>query len=498
MVGLQRPNGAEHRQRDHRNDPITAVGFTPLPTVSRWLDEMRLAYGSGGPDRAQKIVSSILVRLVPIAVQEERERREKEEQERKEREERQKRDAEEQAAKEKAEVEEKAKQEAEEARLIEERAATERAAEEERAAADRALLAEVGMTAGETTGENEVSEEAAAGGDAMEGVEATQPEGTQEGPSDAPQVRATVMIRGRDVDITGMDIDPEFLEALPDDMREEVLTQHIRERQAASSNNDQPSEISREFLEALPDDIRAELIQQEQADQRRREREQQRAASGQPRGPADIDLASFLATLDPGLRQTVLLEQNDEALAQFPDAIAEEAHNLRGDRQNLQRYEADYNRIIRSMPEEVRVSEKKVSRKGMIQMLDKAGVATLLRLMFIPQQGSTRMSLHEILLNVCENRQNRGEVISLLLSILQDGSADMAAVEKSFAHLSVRAKQASVPKTPQSALKRSTTNQFPQTNSEMSPLLVVQQCLGALAFLVNYNETHTFLFLKRT
>jgi len=42
------------------------------------------------------------------------------------------------------------------------------------------------------------------------------------------------MIRGREMDITRMDIDPEFW-TLSEELREEVLTQHIRERRAAAA-----------------------------------------------------------------------------------------------------------------------------------------------------------------------------------------------------------------------------------------------------------------------
>ncbi|CAZ79591.1 unnamed protein product [Tuber melanosporum] len=284
-------------------------------------------------------------------------------------------------------------------------------------------------------------------GEAMEGVEATQGEaaaGLEAGPSDPPAPRATVMIRGREMDITGMDIDPGFLEALPEELREEVLTQHIRERRAAAATNDQPSEISREFLEALPDEIRDELLAQEAADRR-------------------------------------------------------QANQLRGERR--------FNQFV-EMPRVARVSGvrhpgepepkpvKKPLRKSVIQLLDKAGVATLLRLMFIPQVGSTRITLHEILLNICENRQNRAEVVNLLLSILQDGSSDMAAVERSFAQLSVRAKQAPATKTPTAVVKRTGTGLLAQTSSEVSPLLVAQQCLGALLFLVSYNEHIPSYFLN--
>jgi E3 ubiquitin-protein ligase HUWE1 len=49
----------------------------------------------------------------------------------------------------------------------------------------------------------------------------------------APPERVTVMIHGSPVDITETGIDPTFLEALPDDMREEVLNQHVRDQRAA-------------------------------------------------------------------------------------------------------------------------------------------------------------------------------------------------------------------------------------------------------------------------
>ncbi|KAF8003423.1 hypothetical protein HF325_002668 [Metschnikowia pulcherrima] len=60
-------------------------------------------------------------------------------------------------------------------------------------------------------------------------------------------------IGNREVDISGTDIDPEFFEALPDDMREEVFTQHIRERRAnANSTGGEAREIDPDFLDALP------------------------------------------------------------------------------------------------------------------------------------------------------------------------------------------------------------------------------------------------------
>ncbi|PUU81078.1 hypothetical protein B9Z19DRAFT_1122592 [Tuber borchii] len=161
--------------------------------------------------------------------------------------------------------------------------------------------------------------------EAAEAVELGEPPSVEAGLSDLSTPRATVRIRGREMDITGMDIDHGFLEALPEELREEVLTLHIRERRAAALTNDQPSEISRGFQEALPDEIRDEPLTQEAADHGRRERDQARPP-GASTGPADLDLASFLATLEPDIRQTILLEQDDESLAQLPQTIVAEAN----------------------------------------------------------------------------------------------------------------------------------------------------------------------------
>ncbi|KAK6345636.1 hypothetical protein TWF718_007546 [Orbilia javanica] len=494
LLNIRRPGHQDTRSREQRSDPLSAVAFTPYSTIQRWLDEMRLGWGAGGQEIAGRVINSVLSRLVPPAIEEERLRKEREEQKRKEEEEARKRKEEEaRIAREKAEEEERKRKEEEERKRKEE--------EEAKAAEEARIAAEAAAAAAAAASSSANAEGSGADGGAMEGVESSQtqePGSSEAGPSEQPPQRAVTYIRGREVDITGMGIDPEFLEALPEEVREEVLTNHIREQQQASNTGDQTNEISPEFLDALPEDIRQEIIQQQQAEQRRREREAQRTATGQIRGPADIDVASFLATLDPSLRQEVIMEQNDEMLAHFPENIVAEANALR-DRSRIQQL-GDITRVVRSRPEEVQprlVPEKKV-RKQTPQMLDKAGVATLLRLMFIPQQGSTKLSLHEILVNICENKVTRNEVLGLLLSILQDGSTDMNAVERSFAQLSLRAKQAnsSSTKTPQSALKKAPTIPLPQTNSEMSPLMVAQQCLGAITSLVNYNDHISGFFLN--
>lgn len=495
VLGIRQPPQESTRSRD---DPMQAATFVPAPTAQRWQEEARLLYGNAHGEKVQRIVNSLLAVLVPPALEREKKRKEDEAR--------------------LLEVQRQAAEKAEEERKVKEAAEKEerekREQEEREAAA--AAQAEAESTSQAATAES--TEEVAGDSEgAMEGVEATSTEGhatsTQEQPEDseaageasangpsAPTERVRTTIRGRELDITGMGIDLEYLDALPEELREEVLMSQIAlQRSEAAATGQEPTDISREFLEALPPDIREELLQQEAQDRRRREREEARrravAEGGAPRAE-EMDPASFLASLDPNLRQAVLMEQDEEVLAQLPQAIAAEARALGGDRA-IHRFGERLNRM-RGVGREERPpppSAQKPQRRQIRQMLDKAGVPTLLRLMFVQQQGSSRQTLNGILHDISQNKQNRAEVISLLLSILQDGTADVNAVERSFTSLSLRAKQPSAPKPPQTP-KRSLTNQIsPLNNSEMTPLMVVQQCLAALVSLTQYNASIPFFFL---
>ena len=491
----------EHRQ---------PASFQPTVTSQRWQEEARLLYGSLCFEKASRVINTLLHVLVPPAF--EKKRLEEEEVKRiKEQAEKLKKEKEEQEAREKAEKEQQ------------ERERQEREAEATR----EAELREHAQAQEDTQGNSEETGDTEDEG-AMEGIESTQnepsaeagdrgetadapvsnEESTAAGPSE-PAERVRTTIRGRELDITGLGIDLAYLDALPEDIREEVLMSQLAiQRSQAQAAGEEPTDISREFLEALPADIREELLQQEAQDRRRREREEARrraqAAGGGPaRGAEDMDPASFLASLDPTLRQHVLMDQDEEMLAHLPEEIAAEARALGGERA-MHRFPGigrggRSSGLVRHLLDGSRPpppATEKPPRRQIVQMLDKAGVATLLRLMFVPQQGSSRQSLNGILHDVSKNRQNRAEVISLLLSILQDGSADVNAVERSFAHLSLRAKQPNGQKTPQ-PLKRTLTGSIASTinNMEATPLMVIQQCLSALVTLTHYNPHIPSFFL---
>jgi E3 ubiquitin-protein ligase HUWE1 len=309
-----------------------------------------------------------------------------------------------------------------------------------------------------------------------------------------PPERITVMIHGNEVDITDTGIDPTFLEALPDDMREEVLNQHVREQRAARIERPADSQISAEFLDALPPEIRAEIIQQERMEAARR---QQQTSTSAP-VPTEIDPASFIASLEPQLRQDVLLDSDERFLASLPSHMLAEAGGFRGaSRRALSRHPEDPAHAARSQ----QGNKKPPANRDAIHLLDKSGVALLIRLLFFPQVLKKTL-LFRVLLNLCENTKTRIELFNLLLGILQDGTGDLAAIDKSFQQLSFRSPKTPTQRTPKTPSKgRSGSDYFGTsavsiTRDDPAPDLVVQRCLEALSFIVTSNEKSSLFFLS--
>ncbi|KAG8914887.1 hypothetical protein FRC00_009987 [Tulasnella sp. 408] len=295
------------------------------------------------------------------------------------------------------------------------------------------------------------------------------------------------------LDITDTGIDVEFLEALPDDMREEIINQHFREhRSTTQPERPEESQISPEFLDALPPDIRAEILQQEMADRTRRERAAAAAQAAQQGGPSDIDAADFLASLDPALRQTVLMEQDEGFLQTLPSALLAEVNTnpMATMRRHLGRPTG-----TSSAPPAPALVKKAPSPRDAVQLLDKSGVSALVRLLFAPQ-AHKRSSIHKVLVNLCENSKTRVELLNILLTVLQNGTADLSAVDKGFSQMSVRAGRAQTPKTTPKKSVPDTNLSFIGPTGEGIPNLAAQRCLEALISLVNANELCSLFFLS--
>ncbi|KAL2205417.1 hypothetical protein CC79DRAFT_1042055 [Sarocladium strictum] len=476
------------------SEPQQAVAFPIETTLDRYQEEVRMVFGHSHGTEILKLVTRITAKLTPAAMELERKAKAEEaEKRKKEEEERQKRE-EERARQQAREAEEKAERQRKEA---EEREAAERAARE--AAANDPTSVDNGPMEGIETARSPSPP-------AGSGEQATAPT------SNEPRVMT--MIDGQEVDVTDLGIDPDYLAALPEEFRAEVIAQTVSSRRAEArqqaSSSGETSEEFREFLEALPDELRMEIEQQERQDQRRRAREDSRRLVPLPGAldhSADMDTASILATFPPALRDQVLMDHGSELMDQLPPEMAAQARALSQHfRENLTEgspaHPQGSGNTARqgNEPKEVTKPQGRV----VVQMLDKAGVATLLRLMFMTQPLTIRNYLFSVFADVCENRQNRLEVISTVLQILQEGSIDMHAVERSFGQLSLKARKQkekerdAEQRTPQS-IKRTLTSlsvaSSGPANSDTSPLLIIQQCLDLLVDLSTKNPHVPYLFL---
>jgi E3 ubiquitin-protein ligase HUWE1 len=469
-IRLERPQRAVGPKQNRELDPLF--------TLQRWQEEVKILNGEFVLERVTKLVNHAILALLPAAVDAARKTKIREEQER------------------------------------QEKARLEQAKEEEGKQPDEPLPSQDETPTAPDTQTNqpqvtpastETSDASAADTDTVM-LDATAEAAAEEGRDDqqgtvvendtdiqasssqaAPAERITVLIHGSAVDITDTGIDPTFLEALPDDMREEVLNQHVRDQQAARVERPPDSQISAEFLDALPPEIRAEILQQEAFERaRRREADTRTEPSGVP---AEIDAASFIASLEPHLRQAVLLEQDDGFIQTLPSHMIAEAGSYREN----QPYRGQYG----SQPQRPQhpTARKVAPQHDAVQLLDKSGVSVLVRLLFFPQI-SKKTLLFKILLNLCENSKTRTELFNHLLTILQDGTVEHIA-DKS---LTQPQSKVAKPQTPKSAAKHRSNSDHVSglslsSQAEMMPDLIAQRCLEALTYIVSSNELSSLFFL---
>ncbi|KAI8817902.1 uncharacterized protein EV422DRAFT_196979 [Fimicolochytrium jonesii] len=457
-------------QRTAFEERIAVIhGFAPLGTSERWWQEARLMYGTSVNDKGIRAVDAVVEALKPAAMEAAQKRKEKEEIEKKRREE--------EAAKRKEEEERKRKEEEEQERLKKEELERQKRAEEEATAASRVQDEAHPSAAPDIPAEPEVQEASA----------------SQELRIDtnaAPPERVIVTVHGNPVDITGSGIDVTFLEALPDDLRQEVINQHLGEQQRSQRATTVPPTISSEFLDALPADIRDEVLAQERRERERRERASQPAAATTSAGPMEIDPASFLATLDPLLRQSVLQESDDGFLATLPPGLVAEANAFRGHRARSRFAASQQARSLAAglsaTGQPSALPGKRPGHREAVHLLDKAALTTLIRMLFLPENVGKQL-IHKTLVNLCENSKTRLDLISLFLSILVEGSTDLASVDRSFAQMSIRGK-GKFALTPKKGPATPTPPTTAGTQGENGPNIVAQRCLEALTQMVTYNE----------
>jgi len=368
-------------------------------------------------------LSSQLKETVDNLVVERKEQKEKEEEERRKK-------IEEEKKKKKMEEERKRQEEEKKKKEEEERARQQRLQEEAAAAA---------------ANQQENSDAVMTDNNQATTAETTQPE------------RVTVMVNGREVDITNTGIDPTFLEALPDDLRQEIIDQHISEtrmNQASAATLSNNEEFNNEFLFALPDEIREEVMQYDRFDRERQYNGGGRQRTNQNRNPFFMGNRFFYGNGNNNY------------------------FNITG------------NRLIRRKP----VTKKKVikEKKELGQLLEKPAIASIIRLLFIQKGSTTVEAVQKILSNLSKNSKTRSELISILLCILIDGSSDLADVDKNFAQMSIKNKGKASTKRSNSI---SASSQNIHSSNDYIPNLVAKRSLDTLIYLVNHNEQVRQYFL---
>lgn len=252
-----------------------------------------------------------------------------------------------------------------------------------------------------------------------------------------------VIIDGAEVDIGGTDIDAEFLSALPEEMRAEVFAQHVRERRAEAMHNEiHLREIDSDFLDAIPENLRDEILDQETAESR---------------------FSNIVHSLS----------EHDERDVDEEMVSGEEDDNEQ--------------EVLGSRDTRAETEKKKPGRVYFSPLVDRAGIAAIMKSIFISQPYVHREIYHELLFRLCSNKQNRSDIINILLLILTEGVIDQHSLEKVYnlicsrVHGSTKA-QASTP----------TIRLLP---ADCTPLVVANQAIEVLQNLIEADSRLKYFFI---
>lgn len=245
-----------------------------------------------------------------------------------------------------------------------------------------------------------------------------------------------VTIGGEPVDISGTDIDPEFLQALPEEMRVEVFTSHVRQRRIDASHEDRSREVDGEFLDALPEDLRSAIEQDD----------------------AIHDMA-----------------EDEEDV----DGFVESTHD------------------DNTVEETSRHKEKKTGSKVFFPaMTDRYGVAAMLKMLFVPELYYKRESFFKTISYLCYNRHTRADIIALLLYTLTESVNQQVPLDSLFHYLCTKARMGSIPGTePGKSAAKPTAEATFRLPTGCSTLTVATQTIDVIQYLLENENQIRFHFL---
>ncbi|KAE9603819.1 putative aminoacyltransferase, E1 ubiquitin-activating enzyme [Lupinus albus] len=223
-------------------------------------------------------------------------------------------------------------------------------------------------------------------------------------------------------------IDRAFLDALPDELRAEVLSaQQGQVAQPSNVESQSTGDIDPEFLAALPPDIRAEVLTQQQSQRLHQSQE----LEGQP---VEMDTVSIIATFPSEIREEVLLTSSDDVLANLTPALVAEANMLR------ERFAHRYSRtLFNSRGRRGETSRRgegiigldgaggsissrrsggaKVVEADGAPLVDTKALHAMIRLFRIVQP-LYKGQLQRLLLNLCAHSETRTSLMKILMDLL--------------------------------------------------------------------------------
>lgn len=271
-------------------------------------------------------------------------------------------------------------------------------------------------------------------------------------------------------------IDPAFLAALPEDMRSEILTQYYERTNAAggggSSSSPSATTVNQDFLIALPPYLRAEVLELEAEFQSRHNNSSGGNGGGNAGGPAvdqdggrsgaamagaEMDNATFLATLAPDLREEILLTSGEAFIESLPPNVAAEARVLR-DRDVVSRFpwrmsgefpigfdsrrfpnglrgpgQAQGRQPTRQQPREPPRYRWKKVENGWLREVPKTadeprpalksdGLSSLINLLWLKQGHYGKTLIYQVLSNACKSTESRLLVLEELIKLITGDS----------------------------------------------------------------------------
>ena len=307
-----------------------------------------------------------------------------------------------------------------------------------------------------------------------------------------------VEIAGQEVDISGTGIDPEFLLALPDDMRQEVYEQHLNQARLERRGRDAIGFIRNLSLvsgggggggevdnltdsdeDDFSDSFDGFLVRRNRAPDR-----DDRFTRGFDGEDDAIDEDDEEGVDDNDNDD----EDDDEGESAFDvlNGVISGGHfsgNVSGGNAFQMQRSAGSFSTSGTTP-----SKKKPTKIYFTSLLDKPGVAALLKLLFVPQVYYKRELFFKTVGFLCLSKHTRAELIAFALYILQEGIKDQDCVNSVYQQICYKADK-------EVNAKSGKKGDCPVSPANCTTISLATQCIDVIQYLLENENSMRFHFL---